>query len=129
METATAHLNTYRQSPRKVRLLADLVRGQKVSLAVTTLRFANKRAAAPIVKLIESAIANAKNKGMNTELLVVQAITVNAGQTLHRQMPMARGRAFGINKRTSRISVSVMEKEPKVKGKKTKVAKPNVETK
>lgn len=115
MESSIAHLNTYRQSPRKVRLLADLVRGQKVSLAVTTLRFASKRASMPIIKLIESAVANAKNKGLNTDLLIVDKITVNAGEILHRSMPMSRGRAFRIKKRTSRVSVSLVEKAEKVK--------------
>ena len=109
MKSATAQLNTYRQSPRKVRLVADLIRGKKVAQALTTLRFANKRATGPIIKLIESAVANAKNKGLNVDSLVVSAITVNAGQVLKRSMPMSRGRAFGIHKRTSHVSVSVSE--------------------
>ena|SRR3989338_1869377 len=109
MKSATAQLNTYRQSPRKVRLVADLIRGKKVAQALTTLRFANKRATGPIIKLIESAVANAKNKGLNVDSLVVSAIAVNAGQVLKRSMPMSRGRAFGIHKRTSHVSVSVSE--------------------
>jgi|GEM_PF-925489 len=109
MEAATAQLNTHRQSPRKVRLLADLVRGRRISDAISTLRFANKRAAGPIVKLIESAVANAKNMGMNTDVLVVDKITVNAGNVLYRRLPMSRGRAFTMRKRTSHIHVSVSE--------------------
>ncbi len=111
MQTATAKLNTYRQSPRKVRLLADLVRGKRVDQAIISLQFANKRANGPIIKLIESAVANAKNMGLNTDALIVSGITVNAGQILKRSIPMSRGRAFGINKRTSHIWVSVSEKE------------------
>lgn len=120
MKSATAQLNTYRQSPRKVRLIADLVRGKQVAQALTTLRFANKRAAGPIIKLIESAAANAKNLGLNPDSLVVSAIAVNAGQVLKRSMPMSRGRAFGIHKRTSRVLVSVSEADVKAeKPKKT----------
>jgi large subunit ribosomal protein L22 len=129
MNSATAKLYTYRQSPRKVRLLADLVRGKKVDQAISTLRFANKRAAEPVVKLIQSAAANAKNLGMNADSLVVSGITVNAGQVLKRSMPMSRGRAFPIGKRTSHVIVTVSEgeakkpkaeKAPKAKAKTTK---------
>lgn len=123
MESATAQLNTYRQSPRKVRLLADLIRGQKVSQAITTLRFAGKRAAGPIIKLIESAAANAKNKGLNVESLVVDTISVNNGQILYRSMPMSRGRAFRIHKRTSHISVSLSERASKAKAERANAGK------
>ncbi len=109
MEAATAQLNTHRQSPRKVRLLADLVRGRKIADAISALRFANKRAAGPIVKLIESAVSNAKNMGMNTDALIVEKITVNGGNVLYRRLPMSRGRAFTMRKRTSHIHVSVSE--------------------
>lgn len=118
MEAATAQLNTYRQSPRRVRLLAGLVRGKKVSQALSTLRFADKRATGPIIKLIESAVANAKNKGLNTDSLVIKSITVDGGDILYRHLPMSRGRAFRIRKRTSHVFVSLAEgaeKAPKVK--------------
>lgn len=109
MERATAQLNTYRQSPRKVRLLAGLVRGKKVSQALTALQFANKRAANPISTLIESAVANAKVKGMNIDALIVEKITVDGGQILYRRLPMSRGRAFRMRKRTSHVLVSLSE--------------------
>jgi large subunit ribosomal protein L22 len=109
MQNATAKLNTYRQSPRKVRLLADLVRGKKVSQALTTLRFVTKRGAQPVITLIESAVANAKTLGLNTDNLIVSEITVNGGQTLKRSQPMSRGRAFRINKRTSHVHVTLKE--------------------
>ncbi len=128
MKSATAQLNTYRQSPRKVRIVADLVRGKRVAQAITTLKFANKRATGPIIKLIESAVANAKSLGLNADSLVVDKITVNAGQTLKRSMPMSRGRAFQIQKRTSHVMVSVAEVEPKEK-KAPKVKKAKVEPK
>ncbi len=110
MANATAQLNTYRQSPRKVRLLADLVRGKKVNQAIDTLKFANKRAAQPMVKLIESALANAKTLGLNADHLVVDKITVDGGQILYRSLPMARGRAFRMRKRTSHVFVSLSER-------------------
>ena len=122
MSAATAKLNTHRQSPRKVRLLADLVRGKKVPQAISTLKFANKRAALPFIKLIESAVANAKTQGLNTEALVVKNITVNGGQVLHRSMPMSRGRAFRIKKRTSHIFVSLEESAEAPSKKATKKA-------
>ncbi len=115
MANATAQLHTYRQSPRKVRLLADLVRGKQVNQALSTLKFANKRATGPIIKLIESAVANAKVQGMNTDQLVVEKITVDGGQTLYRRLPMSRGRAFRMRKRTSHVLVSLSERSD-VKG-------------
>lgn len=119
MQTASAQLNTYRQAPRKVRLLADLVRGKRVDVALNTLRFANKRATGPIIKLLESAVANAKNMGLNTETLIVSAIAVNGGNILYRRLPMSRGRAFTKRKRTSHITLSVSEPAEKdVKGEK-----------
>lgn len=118
MNTATAQLNNYRQSPRKVRLLADLIRGKSVDVAVAALRFADKRAALPFEKLLNSAVANAKNLNLDTEKLVVKEVSVNAGPILYRNMPMARGRAFPIRKRTSRLVIVLSEKA--VKAKKTK---------
>lgn len=120
MKTATAQLNTYRQSPRKVRLLADLIRGKRVSVALTTLRFANKRATGPFIKLIESAVSNAKNAGLKEDSLVVEKISVDGGAILYRSMPMSRGRAFRIRKRTSHISLSLTEVEMKPKKSKVK---------
>ncbi len=110
MDHAKAELNNHRQSPRKVRLLAGLVRGKPVSAALNSLAFAEKKAAAPIKKLIESAVSNAKNAGLDVNTLVVKEITVNAGATLARRRPMSRGRAFPIKKRTSRIFVSLAAK-------------------
>jgi len=112
----TASLKNYRQSPRKVRLLADLVKGKKVANAITILRFANKRAAGPVVKLVESAVANAKNNfNIGTENLYVTELRVDKGIVLKRMMPRARGNAARINKRTSHILVVLAEKAPKVK--------------
>ena len=106
-----AFLKNYRQSPRKVRLHADLVRGKKVSEALTTLQFVDKRAADPFAKVIKSAVANAADQGQNVENLVVKTVTVNKGVTYRRMMPRARGSASRINKRNSHIRVELGEKK------------------
>ncbi len=119
MATASATLSNLRQSPRKVRVVADLVRGKKVADAILSMQFTEKRASAPIRKLIESALANAKAQSMPTENLVVKTVEVNSGKTMYRRMPAARGSAHPIRKRTSMISVTLEEVLPKAK--KTKV--------
>ncbi len=104
-----AILKNYRQSPRKVRLLADLVRGKKVSEAIATLRFVEKRAAGPFIKVIESAVANAKTTGKDTARLTVKKVVVDKGTVMKRFMPRARGSASRINKRSSHIVVELSE--------------------
>lgn len=102
-----AVLKNYRQSPRKVRLLADLVRGKKVTDALTTLQFLDKRAAGPFAKVIESAAANAKQAGRPLDSLKVKKVTVDQAATIKRFMPRARGSASRINKRSSHITVEL----------------------
>ena len=102
-----AFLKNYRQSPRKVRLLADLVRGKNVTQALETLKFVNKRASEPFVKLIRSAEANAKSQGVNTASLIIKTVTGGKGTVAKRFMPRARGSASRINKRNSHISVEL----------------------
>jgi len=106
-----AFLKNYRQSPRKVRLIADLVRGKKVSDALTTLKFVDKRASGPFAKLIESAVANAKDQGKNIENLFIKTVAVDKGIVMKRFMPRARGSASRINKRNSHISIELGEKK------------------
>lgn len=105
-----AILKNYRQSPRKVRLVADVVRGKKVAEALAVLRFVDKRAAVPFTKLIESAIANAKQAGKSVDRLFIQKVSVDDARTLKRFMPRARGSASRINKRSSHILVELGEK-------------------
>ncbi len=106
----TASLNNYRQSPRKVRLVADFVRGKKVERALTTLSFFSKAASAPVKNLIESAVANAnENFKVTKDKLFVKEIRVDVGPTMKRTMPRARGTANRIKKRTSRITVVLDE--------------------
>lgn len=106
-----AILKNYRQSPRKVRLLADLVRGKNANEALTVLQFVDKRAAGPFAKLIRSAIANAKDQGKQVERLFIKTVEVNKAPTLKRFIPRARGSASRINKRNSHISIELGEKK------------------
>lgn len=102
-----ATLKNYRQSPRKVRLLADLVRGKKATEALTTLQFVDKRASGPFAKVIKSAMANAATAGANVDHLKIKKVTVDQAATLKRFIPRARGSASRINKRNSHITVEL----------------------
>ena len=124
MTAIKATLQGYRQAPRKVRLMADLIRGKTVTDATTALKFAPKRAADVIEKLLASAVANAKNLNIESAGLIVKEITVNGGTIMYRRRPMSRGRPFPIRKRTSHISITLDEsvnakKLPKIKKEKT----------
>lgn len=114
-----AYLKNYRQSPRKVRLVAGLIRGKGANEAIAELDFLAKRAGFPIKKLLLSAIANAKQTGVETENLFIKELTVDKGVTLKRMMPAAMGSAHRINKRTSHIMLVLGEQA--VKSKKSKV--------
>lgn len=102
-----AVLKNYRQSPRKVRLLADLVRGKKIGDALNALQFADKRAAEPFAKVIRSAQANAGSNGTDTQKLIIKNVQVNKGTVIKRFMPRARGSASAIKKRNSHITVEL----------------------
>lgn len=102
----TAQLNRLRVSPRKVRLVADLIRGKKVKEAKSILKFTRKKSAPPLEKLLLSALANAKHNFQLTEdQLFIQEIRVDQGQTLKRFRPVSRGRTAPIAKRTSRVTI------------------------
>ncbi len=102
-----AVLKNYRQSPRKVRLIADLVRGKKVNDALTTLQFVEKRASEPFAKVIRSAQANAVQAGESADKLFIKMVAVNKGTILKRFRARARGSASRINKRNSHITVEL----------------------
>ncbi len=105
---AKATLRYCRMAPRKLRVLADMVRGRPVEDAVNLLTFTNRAAAPVLRKLILSAVANAENDGnVNTAELKVRRIFVDQGPTLKRWKPRAQGRAFRINKKTSHITVAL----------------------
>lgn len=108
-----AKLNYYRMAPRKVRLVAGLIRGKKVNEVLAQLAFVGKRSAPDMAKLLKSAISNAKNnfKIKDEQNLYIKKITVDEGPTLKRYMPRARGRAAMIRKRTSHITVVLESKK------------------
>ena len=107
-----AFLKNYRQSPRKVRLVAGLIRKKSVSQAVAELDFLAKRAGLPIKNLLLSAVANAKQAGVNKENLIIAELRVDQGVTLKRMMPAAMGTGHRINKRTSHLSLILKEQAP-----------------
>lgn len=110
-----ASLKHYRQSPRKVRLVANAIKGKSIAQADAVLSFMPKRAAEPVRKLIASAAANATVQGANADRLVVKNIEVNKGLVMRRFMPRAQGSAKPINKRTSHVLVTLAEAAPKAK--------------
>ncbi len=109
---AKAYLNNIRIAPRKVQIVLDLIRGQDLKKAQAILKYTTKSAAEPLLKLVNSAAANAENNfGMNTDSLYVAECFVCQGPTLKRIRPRAQGRAFRINKKTSHITVVLKERE------------------
>lgn len=123
-----AYLHNHRQSVRKVKLLADLVRGKDVATIKDTLRFTDKKAAPVFQKLIDSAVANARAQGHDEQSLYVQTITVNKGVEFQRYTPRARGRAAGITRGASHIAV-VLAERPKMQKSKSKKQNDTVSSK
>ncbi|MGQ0766805.1 MAG: 50S ribosomal protein L22 [Gemmatimonadota bacterium] len=113
---ARAIQRTTRQSPYKMRLVIDQIRGQMVNDALAMLRFSRKRAAGEIAKVLESAVANAEQAARRAEdtidvdTLYVKKAVINEGPKLKRWMPAAMGRATPIFKRTSHVEIVVAEK-------------------
>jgi large subunit ribosomal protein L22 len=111
-----ALLKNYRVSPQKARLVADQIRGKGVEEALSTLDLSPKRVAAPIAKLLRSAVANAEVKnerakaGIDVDNLYVRSILVDAGPSLWRIRARAHGRANWIQRRTSHITVVLAER-------------------
>ena len=117
---ATAHLRFLHMAPRKLTVVASLVRGMPVGDALNTLQWTKRAAALPLKKLIESAVANAtdKSKGsVDVDRLMVKTIWVDQGPTQRRYMPRAMGRATRINKKSSHVHV-ILTDESKKKSKK-----------
>ncbi len=135
-----AELNYLKIAPRKVRLVADLIRGKEFEKAQNLLRFTRKKASLPLKKLLDQALANAKNNypGVKEDNLLITKLIVNEGPAAKRRLPRARGKADIIKKRTSHIELVLDEidkdvkdtikkskpkKKKKTKGKKEKKAK------
>ncbi len=112
----TASLKNYRQSPRKVRGVANLVRGKSVEQALNTLSFLSKKAASPLHGLIMSAIANAKNNfQIEKDDLIIKELRVDVGKVMKRSMPRARGSSSPIHKRNSHVMLILGPKSEKNK--------------
>lgn len=110
---SSARLRNLRIAPRKVRVVADIVRGQPVEKALATLRYTPKAASKSVEKLLSSAIANAEqlsNGQVDVDRLVVKTIFVDQGPTMRRFMPRAQGRATRIRKRTSHVTVILSDR-------------------
>ena len=107
---AKAHLKYLRVSPRKVKILCDLIRGKDVKTASAYL-MQTPKASEPVLKLLRSAVANAENNNaMDAEKLYVSTAVANPGPVLKRGMPRAQGRYNRILKRTTHITIGVSEK-------------------
>jgi len=101
----------HRATPRKTRLVVDMIRGKNVTEAEAILRYTDKRVAAPVLKLLKSAKANAvNNHDMFEDTLFVSDVQVGDGPTLKRFLPRARGRADLMRKRTSNITITLEER-------------------
>ena len=120
-EEVTAQLKYLRTSPRKLRLIVDLIRGKRVSRALENLAVLNKKQAHTMAKLVNSAIANATNNhSLKADDLVIKTITVDGGPVLKRFMPKAHGRATPVRERTSHVKLVLAAIPRKVKATKTK---------
>ena len=119
MPEIRATLKNCRQSPRKIRLLAGLVRGKSVPKALADLSFSVKKGSDPMEKLLRSAAANGKELlGKDPTELVIARITVDAGLVMKRSRPAARGRSKPIRRRSSTITVVLGEKPAEILKKK-----------
>jgi large subunit ribosomal protein L22 len=117
MADVRAIQRTARQSPYKMRLVIDQIRGKNVNEALALLTFSKKHAAKQIEKVLKSAIANAEqharaaNEPLDTDLLYVKHAIINEGPKLKRFMPAAMGRGTPIHKRTSHVEIVVAERK------------------
>ncbi|MBS1496553.1 MAG: 50S ribosomal protein L22 [Bacteroidetes bacterium] len=118
---AVAKLNNYPTSPRKMRLLADLIRGMQVEKALAVLEHNPKHPAVPLRKLVISAISNwkLKNEGADENTLVVKTIMVDGARVIKRMRPAPQGRGYRVRKRSNHVTVIVDAKSETV----AKVAK------
>ncbi len=105
-----ASLNNYRQAPRKVRLITELIKGKSAVQAQGILTHLIKKGALPMKKLLDSAVANA---GVPADTLMIKTATVDKGVVIKRWMPRAMGRAFPIHKHTSKVFIELAPVSPK----------------
>ncbi len=109
---AVARLRNYPTSPRKMRLLADVIRGMEVEKAVSFLKFNAQHSSVPLEKLLLSAVANwrVKNEGSEVSDLIVKTIFVDGARTIKRMMPAPQGRAYRKLKRSNHVTLIVDQK-------------------
>ena len=112
---AVAKLRNYPTSPRKMRLLADMIRGQRVEKVLAQLEFNPKHPAVPLRKLVLSAISNwkQKNEGGDESALIIKTIFVDGDRSLKRMRPAPQGRGYRVRKRSNHVTVIVDTKESK----------------
>jgi large subunit ribosomal protein L22 len=105
---AHALLKGFRESPRRVRMVAEMIRGKKVEDALSVLRFQPRKAARMLIKVLNSAVANAtENEEADADKLIVTRVDVNGGPMQKRWLPRSMGRANRIHRRTSHVTVVV----------------------
>ncbi len=111
---AVARLRNYPTSPRKMRLLVDVIRDMKVDNALNFLKFNSQHPSTPLEKLLKSAIANwkAKNDSEDIDDLVVKTVFVDSGRMLKRMLPAPQGRAYRVRKRSNHVTIVVDVKNP-----------------
>ena len=123
---AVAKLNNYPTSPRKMRLLADLIRGMDVDKALGVLQFNPKHPAVPLFKLLKSAINNWEQKNTDSKVedagLIVKTIMVDGGRVIKRMRPAPQGRGYRVRKRSNHVTL-VVDSKPDFAGKKQKAVK------
>ncbi len=125
-----AHLKHFRMSPRKVRLVLDLIRGMNVEHAREQLGVLNKKASVAVMKLLNSAVANAEhNFHLSPGNLFIKTICADGGRTLKRWRPRAFGRAAMIRKRTSHVTIILDERAEKLAHNSVKKVKKMIESK
>jgi large subunit ribosomal protein L22 len=108
---AQAHLQAVRISARKMRILADIIRGKSVDEALTLLAF-QRRAGAPVLrKVLDSAVANADKRKMDVDKLVVADVQIDKAGVMRRYLPRAHGRATPIRKQLAHVNVKLVERE------------------
>jgi large subunit ribosomal protein L22 len=105
---ARAYLKGFRESPRRVRMVAEMIRGKKAEDALAILAFQPRKAAKMLTKVLNSAIANAtENDELDADALVVTRVEIDGGPTQKRWLPRSMGRANRLNRRTSHVTVTV----------------------
>lgn len=111
---AIARLRNYPTSPRKMRLLVDVIRDMKVDNALNFLKFNTQAPSEPLEKLLKSAIANwrVKNESEDIDDLIVKTVFVDGGRMIKRMLPAPQGRAYRVRKRSNHVTIVVDQKNP-----------------